>query len=136
WPRRFDVLRLDAQVELDRALDRHLIGGPEPRLRRLTLTGAHVVWAGTDLTASGRLTPGADGLLSGDMTLSVTGWRDVMQSARAAGLMPPEHDLLIALAAQGLVSADDPNRIDAAFSVINGAVWLGPILVGQIPALF
>jgi hypothetical protein len=136
WPRRFDVLRLNAEVELDRAIDRHAIGGPEPRVQRLTLTGARMAWPGTDLTATGRLTPGADGLLSGDMAVSVTGWRALMQSARVAGLMPAEHDALITLATQGLVSADDPNRIDAAFSVVNGVVWLGPVQVGQIPALF
>jgi len=136
WPRRFDVLRLAAEIEVSHALDRSMIGGPEPRVQRVTFTGAHVQWEGTDITAAGRLTPGSTGLLSGDLRLSVIGWRALMQRARDAGLMPAEHDALIAMAMQGLVNAEDPNRIDAAFSVVNGVVSIGPITVGVIPRVF
>ena len=62
--------------------------------------------------------------------------RALMQRARDAGLMPAEHDALIAMAMQGLVNAEDPNRIDAAFSVVNGVVSIGPITVGVIPRVF
>lgn len=136
WPRRFDVLRLGVELEVDRPLDRTLIGGPEPRLQRITFTEARIAWQGTDVTATGRLTVGEDGFLSGDMALSVIGWRALMQAARTAGLMPEQHDALIAMALQGLVNTDDPNRIDAAFAVVDGVVSMGPITVGQIPALF
>jgi len=136
WPRRFDVLRLDAEVEVTRILDRTMLDGPDPQIQRLTLTGAHVAWPGTDVIATGRLTPNAAGLLSGDVGLTVTGWRALMQSARSAGLMPAEHDALITMAMQGLISADDSNRIEAAFAVTDGAVYLGPILVGRIPAIY
>ena len=136
WPRFFDILRIDATAEFDRPIDRRLIDGPNPRLNRLTLTGGRAAWPDTDIVASGALTPGSDGLLSGELRVSVTGWRALMQAARDAGLMPPEHDALIAIAMQGLVSAEDPNRIEAAFAVRDGVVTLGPILVGRIPALF
>ncbi|WP_417587497.1 DUF2125 domain-containing protein [Pararhodobacter oceanensis] len=136
YPRFFDVLRLDAEVEFDRAIDRHLIGGAEPRLTRLSLTGGRAAWTGTDITASGNLTPGVDGRLSGDVLVTVTGWRALVDLARAAGVMPEEHDALIVMALQGLVAPDDPERIEAGFSVRDGAVWLGPIQVGQLPALW
>lgn len=136
WPRWFDELRLGAQVEFDRTVDRHVIDGPEPQLVRLTLTDAHAAWEGTEITATGRLTPNNEGLLSGDVSLTVTGWQALMQAVRASGLIPTEHDELITRAMQGLVNADDPNRIDAAFAVTDGAVYLGPILFGQIPALY
>lgn len=136
WPRRFDVLRLAAEVEVDRPLDRTLVGGPPPRVQRLTFTGARIAWEGTDIVASGRLTVGALGTLSGDLDLTVTGWRALMQSLRDAGLMPAEHDTLITMAMQGLVNADDPNRLEAGFAVVDGVVSMGPIVIGRIPALF
>lgn len=135
WPRQFDALQLNAEVAFDRPLDRTLIGAPEPRLQRITFTGAELSWLETTIITNGRLTLGAQGLLSGDLSLSVTGWRALMQTARSAGMMPAEHDALIAMATQGLISADDPNRIDAAFSVVNGVVSMGPIVLGQLPAL-
>jgi len=135
WPRRFDLLRLDAEVEFDAALDRHVVQGQPPRVTRLTLTGAQVRYEATDITLTGRLTPNAEGLLSGDLTVTVAGFHDLMRRARDAGLMPPEHDALMTMALQGLVSPDDPDRIEAAFAVVDGEVRMGPILVGSLPPL-
>jgi len=135
-PRRLDVLRLNAEVEFDRALDRHAVGGPEPMLVRWTLTGGRAAWGGTDFVASGELSPGLDGLLSGIVELSVTGWRELTDRLRASGGIPPENDALVSLILQGLVNPEDANRIDAEFTVTNGTVYLGPILIGAIPAVF
>lgn len=136
WPRRFDLLRLDAEVEFDRPLDRHLLAGARPVLRRITLTGFEARFDNAAITVTGHLTPGADGRLSGEIAVSVRAWRDLMQRARAIGLMPPDHDALMAIALQGLVSADDPDRLDAAFAVQSGTVRMGPLVVGQLPPLF
>lgn len=135
WPRHADLIRLDAEVEFDRPLDRHLVQGAPPRITRVTLTGAQARYDQTDIAATARLTPDAEGLVSGDMTVTVSGFRDLMRRAREAGLMPPEHDALMALALQGLVSPDDPDRIQAAFSVTRGEVRMGPIVIGRLPAL-
>lgn len=136
WPRRFDVLRLDARAVLDRPLDRHVATGEQPRVTEFALTGAQVFYDETQITATGALIPGPDGLLSGEIALSVLGWRDLMRRARDAGLMPAEHDALVAMALQGLVSHDDPERIEAAFSVTDGMIRMGPITLGQLPPLF
>lgn len=136
WPRRIDMLRLEAQVRLDRALDRHALGGQTPQLETLTLTGARATWEGVDIVATGALEPEPDGRLSGSLALSVSGWQSLMQSARSSGLIEAEHDILVAIAAQGLISADNPNQLEVVFSVVDGAIYWGPFLVAEVPALF
>jgi hypothetical protein len=136
WPRRYDILRLDARAETDRPLDRHLMDGVQPHLVDFAFTGLQVFYDGVEIVASGALRPDAEGRLSGDVTLSVTGWRDLMRRARDAGLMPDEHDALVSMALQGLTTADNPERIEAAFSISNGVIRMGPLTLGQLPPLF
>jgi hypothetical protein len=136
WPRWFEVLRLDAEVTLDRPLDRHSLDGAPPRIVSGALTGARVAFEGVNLVLNGRLVPGDDGLLSGDVAVTVTGFRDLMQRLRAMGLMPEEHDALMERALQGLVAPDDPDTLNAAFAVERGVVRMGPLTVGRVPPLF
>ena len=136
WPRAFQVLRLDGQVETDRPLDRYLIGGPQPRIVSAALTGGRIAWAGVDITASGRLEPGADGLLSGDVQISVTGYRALLETARAAGWIPADSMTMLSIAAQSLEDPDDPETLRADLTVANGTLRLGPLVLGQFPALF
>ncbi|MCC5971927.1 MAG: DUF2125 domain-containing protein [Pararhodobacter sp.] len=136
WPRRFDVLRLEAELEFDRPLDRHVLEGAEPRLVGLALTGARVVFDGVSITATGRLSPDARGNLSGEAVLTVTGWRELMQRARESGLMPAEHDTLATMALQSMTDPDNPERLEAPFVMRDGDVMLGPLVLGSVPPLF
>ncbi|GAB4270008.1 MAG: DUF2125 domain-containing protein [Pararhodobacter sp.] len=136
WPRRFDVLRLDGEVTLDRPLDRHSLDGPAPRIESLALTGARAAFEDVTIVLTGRLVPDAGGLLSGDLGVSVTGLRALMPRLRAMGLMPDAHDSLAARALEGLVRADDPDTLEAAFVVERGVVRLGPLSVGHLPPIF
>lgn len=135
WPRRFDRLRLDAEAEFDRPLDRHLFDGIEPALARLTLTGAEAAWTGVDIAVSGRLTPDATGALTGDVTAAVTGWRDLLATLGAAGLLTPELQATLASTLGTMAEAAEGDRLIVPLSVVSGEVRLGPLWLGLLPRL-
>lgn len=135
WPRRFDVLRLDARATLDSPLDRHLASGGSPHMTGFTLTGAQVFFDDIQLTANGALTLGPDGFLSGDVALDVIGWRDLMRRARAAGVIPADHDSLVTMALEALATDEAPERLETAFTVTDGVIRMGPLTVGRLPPL-
>lgn len=135
WPRRFDVIRLEGEVALDRALDRHALNGAPPQVIGLALTGGRLVFDGITINASGRLEPDAQGYLSGEMVLAITGWRELMRRARDAGLMPAEHDTLVTLALQSMTDPANPERLEAPFAVRAGDILLGPVVLGSLPPL-
>lgn len=133
WPRFFTELRLDAEVEFDRPLDRHVFDGPEPQPVRLTLTGAHLGWEDGSLTLAGRLTPDAAGRLSGDAMLSVTGWPALMDRARTAGLLSDENRGRIAPLLAALAAQQEGDRLEVPLAVVDGDVRLGPLLLLTLP---
>lgn len=135
WPRRFETLRLDAEAEFDRPLDRHLFDGTEPALIRLTLTGAEAAWNGVDIAATGRLTPDEAGLLAGDVTLHVTGWRALLATLGAAGLLTPEQQATLAGTLAPMQDAGQDERLEVPLAVVAGVVHLGPLALATLPRL-
>ncbi len=135
WPRHFSLLRLDAEVETDRPLDRHALSGPSPRLERLSMTGFRLGWEGTDIALSGRLTPDAQGVLSGEVVLRVEGWPALLARARASGLLDPGAPGLLGLLLDSLPSEADGDRIEVPLAVVAGDLRLGPLLLGTLPPL-
>jgi Uncharacterized protein conserved in bacteria (DUF2125). len=135
WPRRYEVLRLDAEAEFDRPLDRHLFDGTEPRLARLTLTGAHATWEGVDIDIAGRLTPGADGALAGDATAVIDGWRQLLAMLRDGGVITPDLQSGLEPALAAMAAGAEGDRLEVPLSVTAGEVWLGPLWLGTLPRL-
>jgi len=135
WPRRFETLRLDAEATFDRALDRHLFDGPEARLTRLTLTGAHATWEGVDIDVTGRLTPGVDGALSGDATAVIQGWRQLLVTLREAGVIAPDLESGLEPALAAMAAGVEGETLEVPLSVVEGEVRLGPLWLGTLPRL-
>lgn len=134
WPRRLDLLRGDIEIETDRPIDRHLADGVAPRVTRVTLTGFHATWPGTDVSLDGRLTPGADGMLSGDVTLHVTGWQALVTELRQAGILDEGTETLLT-GTLGAMTQADGEALDVPLAVVEGDVRLGPLLLGTLPRL-
>ncbi len=134
-PRLFRVMRLDAEVETDRPLDRHALTGTPPAVSRLTLTGARLAWAESDVTLSGRLTPDAQGNLSGDVVLRVDGWPALLERARAAGMLDPDQTGPLGSLLGALPTEAEGETVQVPLSVTSGDVWLGPILLLTLPPL-
>lgn len=136
WPRRLDLLSLEVEAEYDRALDRHALAGPPPYLVSLALTRARLAFDGIVLGASGRLEADAWGLLSGPLTLEISGWPALLERLREAGLIAPDEAALWQRTLQGLADPADPTRLEAPLAVREGLVRLGPLTLGSLPPLF
>lgn len=135
WPRHFDRVRLDAEAEFDRPLDRHLFDGIEPALTRVTLTGADVAWTGVEISAAGRLTPDDEGALVGDVTVTVTGWRALLATLGAAGALSPEQQATLAATLPTMATGGQTDQLTVPLTVVAGEVWLGPLALGPLPRL-
>jgi hypothetical protein len=128
-PRRFSVLRIEAEVHFDRPLDMDALSGgrlPEPRV---TLTGARVAWAGVDMRLSGRLDPAAPGGPEGNVVLSVEGWPELLALADRTGALPPDLRAWIGSTAPALARAGQPDAVDIPLRVEAGQVRLGPVVL-------
>lgn len=136
WPRRLDVVRLDAELELSRALDRHALQGAAPEVTQIAFTGGQIHWPGTQIDADGRVSPDANGVLNGGGTLRVTGWRNLLDRLIRVGAIPADQAPLIAIMAQGLTSAENPEQVTVELSIQDGTVRLGPLALMQIPPVF
>lgn len=135
WPRRLDLLRLDAEIELSRPLDRHALASGGPHLTRLTLTGARIAWPGVGIDAAGRLTAGADGALSGDVVLTVSGWRALLARLRDQGVLTPDYHELLSTTLAPMAIGTEGDTIEAPLSVVSGDVYVGPLLLGTLPRI-
>ncbi|WP_370343306.1 DUF2125 domain-containing protein [Pararhodobacter marinus] len=133
WPRRFDVLRLDAEAQTDRPLDRHLVmDGAQARLTDLAFTGLRIAWPDVDLRLAGRLSPDADGRLSGEVTATVTGWEELIDILRASGLIGDE---AAAMANTTLSAMAQEDNLEVPLAVTEGVVRLGPFALVTLPPL-
>lgn len=81
-----DRLHLDALLHFAAALDRQATTRP-PRLTRLELVTAELIWAEVTASAKGMLEPGPDGLAEGQLTLRLTNWQVALERLAALGLV-------------------------------------------------
>lgn len=123
-PKQIDSLSVEGHFQLDRPLD---LAQSLPNLLALDLTQARLIWGDLDMTITGRLVPDGMGYVSGDLAVTVTGAQD----------LPP------ILAALGLVTAEQGDRLKQALTLIGGGKFtlslsdgmtrLGPITLGPAP---
>ncbi|UWQ22483.1 DUF2125 domain-containing protein [Jannaschia sp. W003] len=130
-PAEVGALELDGTVALDRAIDRTLDAAPA--VEALDLRAARVRWGGIDVTLSGRLEAGPEGLAEGALAAEIA---DVPALARALeGALDPAR---LALARRFLVGFAPEGRPDAArvdLQVRGGVVALGPFELLMLPPL-
>lgn len=134
-PRHLRVLRLDAEAQTDRPLDRHSLTGQPPGRVQLTLTGARLAWVDSDIALTGRLTPDARGLMSGAVELRIDGWPALLARARATGMLEPGQTGPLDALLSALPTDHGGDSIEVPLSVVSGDVWLGPILLLTLPPL-
>ena len=133
-PRRFDVLRLDAEITTDAALDLDRVIAPPARADgTLTLTGARVAFDGVDLQARGRVRLDAPQGPEGEITLVITGWAAFSDRLGASGLVEPQMMTLIDRSARSVMSAEDPDRLEMPLRVTGGMVRMGPVELFSLP---
>jgi len=134
-PEVLEVLRVDATLGFDRAIDRHAFnGGPAPQVERFVLNDAALVWGGVKIAATGTLTIGADRLPVGDITLESAQWREVAQMIADSGMIQPQYVPTLDALFQSMAAADGtPEVLTAPLTFKNGQVSFGFLPLGPAP---
>lgn len=135
-PPSFETLTLDMQVTFDRAWDRRALEDRRPQPRVIDLTLAELHWGALRLLAAGRVEVDTAGFPTGEITLKAENWREMLDMAQAAGLIPgpavsPTEQVLDMLAGLG----GNPDALEVKLGFRNGTVSLGPLPLGPAPRL-
>jgi hypothetical protein len=85
---------------------------------------------------AGELEVDSDGVPEGDITVKAKNWREMVAIGVELGLVPEALQGSIEGALGTLATlAGDPKTIDIPLSFADGAIYLGPVWIGDAPRL-
>jgi hypothetical protein len=126
----------EANVTFDAPWDRFALEAARPQPTAIALRSLTAQWGGIELRAAGDLTVDANGIPEGRITVKVTNWRDLLEVARNAGLLPEPLIPTIERAFSILAGlSGPPDTLDAPLTFANGNVSFGPLPLGRAPVL-
>ena len=134
-PERAQTARIDAQVALDRPLDRHALEQAPPQIAALSLKALEARWGELALTASGQLRADERGFAEGRIAITARNWRRMLQAAVAGGALDADLARLIEQALGFIARLTGGEAIEATLSFSGGTAWLGPAPLGRAPRL-
>lgn len=130
---RISQATLDAEVTLDRPLDRHLSNGQPPVLNALDLKGLTVQWGDVSLRGRGAVDVDPSGFPSGQVTLTLRNWDALIDAAVVLGFLPAKMERTVKTLAKTMAAGSD--TLDMPISFQNGNMSLGLIPLGPAPRL-
>ncbi|SDI93746.1 DUF2125 domain-containing protein [Aliiruegeria lutimaris] len=135
-PATVDTLKADLTVGFDRPWNREALEKDRPQPREIDIHEIAAKWGQLELRIAGALTVAADGVISGDVMVKSTNWREMLDIGRRSGLVPdsladPVESALSMLS--GLAGRSD--TLDIPLSFENGRTRLGPLPLGRAPVL-
>jgi hypothetical protein len=125
-----DRLHLDATVGFDRRIDRF---ADQAQPTRVELRDLSLDMGEARVSVTGTLTGTASGTAEGELRLVARNWRQLVDLAVAAGLLPEANRPMTETALR-LLSADS-DAVDSTLTLRDGLVMLGPIPLGPAPAM-
>lgn len=130
-------VHLDATVGFDAPWDRHALeGGALPQPRSIRVDDLSMHWGDLGLTLAGQLTVDAQGVPTGELTVTADGWKQMLDLAFATDVLPANRRGLIE---GGLVMAagdpDHPDRLKAPVTFEGGQMRIGMIPLGPAPLI-
>ena len=133
-PELIEGWRVDAALSFTAPLDRNA-AEMQPRLAALKLRDATLTWGTLILSASGDLTPDAQGFAEGRIDLRLTGWRDLVPVLVAAQLVKPEVAPTVTRALEVMAKDGTAEVLDMPLVLSEGWMRLGPIPLGPAPMM-
>jgi hypothetical protein len=143
-PRLAQALPLPPQVQsftangiahLSAPLDRTALQSP-PRLLRLEISGADLLWGEVSLFVTGDLRADAVGQAEGSLTLRLQNWQTALTAAQSLGVLSVDQAASWARAALFLAGqSEDPMQITLPLTMAQGQMFLGPLPLGPAPFL-
>lgn len=129
-------VRISAVVSYDKPWDRTAIDDARPQPRTVLLETLAARWGDLDLSATGALDIGPDGAPTGTIEVSVTNWRDMIEIARALGVLEARY---VGTVTNGMelfaALSGDPETLDVPLSFRDGQSFIGPVAVGPAPTI-
>jgi hypothetical protein len=125
-----------ADVTFDAPWDRFAVEVARPQVTALDLSDLTAQWGGIQMRAAGEVTVDAEGVPDGRITVKVTNWRDLLQVAGNAGLIPPPLMPTVERAFEVLAGLSGPrDTLDVPLTFANGVVSFGPLPLGPAPRI-
>lgn len=135
-PQSLQALQGDVTVTLDRPLTVEALTTKRPKLTKIDLQQAEYRYGHLLLKLAGSMDVDDLGRLDGELNLRAENWRDLVKAARDAGHIP---ETLAETLEQslGLVAglSGRKDTLDLPLRLREGAIWLGPIPLGDAPRL-
>ena len=129
------LIHLDAVLSLTAPLDRNA-GETQPKISGIVVRDIGVTWGALQITAKGKVVPGADGLADGTVDIRIKGWRSVPRLIAAAGWIAPGAVKPVENALNSLAkSGPDPEVLSLPLTFQKGWTNLGPLPLGPAPRL-
>jgi hypothetical protein len=132
------ALSLSAQYSLqfNRALNRHALRGPEPKVTGLSIPTLDFAWGALEMSGDAELALDASGRPRGAMTLRTTDWE---RFAALLGEFEAVRDRMgqVNLMLRALANMDgDPETLTLPVRFEDGRTYLGNIELGPAPVLY
>jgi hypothetical protein len=135
-PAEISLMRVIATVDFDAPWDRFAIERARPQITEIDLEDLRATWGNLDVRAAGSVTVDAEGIPTGSVTIKATNWREMLDIAEAAGVIPEQIRPTIERALEILATLSGPSdTLDAPLSFERGFVSFGPIPLGRAPRL-
>ena len=135
-PAKMSAMDLDMQVGFDRPWDLRALEDRRPQPTTLTIRTAKAAWGDLSFQMAADLTMDEVGSPTGEATLRLNNWRDMMAMLRESGQVASASldtaEPVMALLASLSGSRDD---IDVTLRFANGAALVGIIPIGTAPKL-
>ena len=135
-PEAIESLRLDATLGFDAPWDRFALEDARPQVRTLELANLSARWGDVTFRAAGDLVVDESGIPDGRITIKAVEWRQMLEMAVNAGLLP---QAMVNSAENGLgllaALSGDPDTLDVPLGFSGGRVSLGPIPIGPAPRI-
>lgn len=135
-PGRFEYVSVDASVLFDAPWDRAAIERARPQITAIDLHVLKSKWGALELWLAGELTVDQAGLPSGTLTVKATNWREILDLAVGAGVLPKPVARSLE-AGLGVLAglAGGRQTLDVPLTLRDGRVRLGPIPLGRAPSI-
>lgn len=131
---RFEHLEIALTATFDAPWDIHALEERRPQPTRIDIDTIAAQWGKLDLQIAGAVDIDARGVASGKIALKARNWRDMIDMATAAGLIPADMQSLAIRAGQVLAGLKgNADTIDAELTLTEGMIVLGFIPIGPAP---
>lgn len=135
-PRTFEVFQADLEASFTRPWDISAIEDSRPQPTFLNLKRADIVWGDLTFNAAGKVSVDNLGYPTGDVTIRLVNWRDMIALARESGRISPAvidtlEQALTFVAGLG----GNSKQLDIPLTFKGGATRFGPIPLGPAPRL-